>query len=340
MGSNHFYPEERPVHRARVDGFWMDELPVTVDEFRRFIEGTGYVTVAERVPLYDVRQWWCYLPGACWHHPDGPASTIAGRELRAATHVAYEDALSYARWAHKELPTEAEWERAARGGLEGATFVWGNEFAPGGRTMANTWRGEFPWENLATDGYARWSILVTFAATLLLSVRVAVGVGVAVGIVLALRSAASNVKVYEVIELEDGRFAQADPPAQLPSNTVSVLEVVGSLFFAGARTLEEALPSPVSATRPAVVLRLRGRTNAGATLIEVLDNYADDLAEVGGRWYLSGVDERLAARFRLAGKLDLDHAVHLVPTLNVYGESTTHAIQNARAWLGTGASDQ
>ena len=191
----------------------------------------------------------------------------------------------------------------------------------------------------ATGGAARWSILVTFAATLVLSVPVAVGVGVALSIVLALRSAASDVKIYEVIRLDDGRFAQAHPPARLPSNAVTVLEVVGSLFFAGARTLQEALPSPVGATRPAVVLRLRGRTSAGATLIEVLDDYADDLAEVGGRLYLSGVDERLAAQLRRAGKLDLDHAVHLVPALDVYGASTMQAIENARAWLGSGASE-
>lgn len=190
-----------------------------------------------------------------------------------------------------------------------------------------------------TGGAARWSILVTFVATLVLSVPVAVGVGVALSILLALRSAASDVKVYQVIQLGDGRFAQAEPPAALPSNTVTVLEVVGSLFFAGARTLEEALPSPVGAVRPAVVLRLRGRTSAGATLIEVLDEYADDLAEVGGRLYLSGVDERLATQLRRAGKLDLGRAVRVVPALDVYGESTTRAIESARAWLGSGTSE-
>jgi formylglycine-generating enzyme required for sulfatase activity len=181
MGSNDFYPEERPVHHATVDGFWMDAHPVTVDEFRRFVDDTGYLTVAERVPdpalypgvdrsllvpgslvfrkpparvpLHDVRTWWCYLPGACWHHPEGPDSAIAGRGRHPVTHVAYEDALAYASWAGKALPTEAEWERAARGGIEGATFVWGNELAPGGRMMANSWQGEFPWQNLVTDGY-------------------------------------------------------------------------------------------------------------------------------------------------------------------------------------------
>jgi formylglycine-generating enzyme required for sulfatase activity len=181
MGSDDFYPEERPVHRVTVDEFWMDPHPVTVAEFRSFVEATGYVTVAERAPdpaqypgvdrsllvagslvfrkparrvsLRDVRQWWCYVPGACWHSPEGPGSTTAGREQHPVTHVAYEDATSYASWAGKQLPNEAEWERAARGGLEGAAFVWGDEFAPGGRMMANTWQGEFPWQNLATDGY-------------------------------------------------------------------------------------------------------------------------------------------------------------------------------------------
>jgi SulP family sulfate permease len=188
------------------------------------------------------------------------------------------------------------------------------------------------WE---TGGAARWSILVTFAATLVLSVPVAVAVGVGLSIVLTMASAASDVKVYEVIPLGDGRFAQADPPARLPSGEVTVLEVVGSLFFAGARTLGEALPSPVGATHPAVVIRLRGRADVGSTLIEVIDDYADDLAEVGGRLYLSGVDERLAAQLRRAGKLDLDRAVELVPASTVYGESTTNAVEDARAWLGS-----
>lgn len=191
----------------------------------------------------------------------------------------------------------------------------------------------------ATGGAARWSILVTFVATLVFSVPVAVALGVGLSVALALASAASDVKVYEVIRLPDGRFAQAEPPATLPSDEVTVLEVMGSLFFAGARTLEESLPSPGGSTRPAVVLRLRGRTSAGATLIEVLDSYADDLAEVDGRLYLSGVDERLATQLQRAGKLDLDRAVHLVPALDVLGASTLQAIQNASAWLGSARGD-
>jgi formylglycine-generating enzyme required for sulfatase activity len=181
MGSDDFYPEERPVRRATVEGFWMDEHPVTNAEFRRFVKATGYRTVAERPPdpalypeadpallvpgslvfrkpprpvgLTDHRAWWAYVPGANWLHPEGPGSNLNGRDRHPVVHVAYEDAEAYVRWAGKALPTEAEWEFAARGGLEGAVYVWGDEFAPGGRMMANTWQGRFPWENLATDGY-------------------------------------------------------------------------------------------------------------------------------------------------------------------------------------------
>jgi len=181
MGSNDFYPEERPVHRVAVDGFWMDEHPVTNAEFRRFVKATAYVTVAERpldpanypeadpsllvagslvfrktrgpVDLRDVRNWWTYVPGASWRRPEGPGTNLGGRERHPVVQVAYEDAEAYARWAGKELPTEAEWEYAARGGLEGATYAWGNEFAPKGKMMTNTWQGRFPWENLKTDRY-------------------------------------------------------------------------------------------------------------------------------------------------------------------------------------------
>jgi formylglycine-generating enzyme required for sulfatase activity len=181
MGSDDFYPEERPAHRVDVDGFWIDEHQVTVAEFRRFVKASGYVTSAEQPPdpgdypgadpdllvpgslvfsrtsgpvnLSDVRHWWSWTPGADWKHPEGPASTLHGRERHPVTHVAYEDAAAYAAWAGKELPTEAEWEFAARGGLEGAAFTWGNEFAPKGKMMANTWQGEFPWQNLLHDGH-------------------------------------------------------------------------------------------------------------------------------------------------------------------------------------------
>jgi sulfatase modifying factor 1 len=160
----------------------MDEHPVTNLEFGRFVKQTGYVTVAERpldpaafpgaepdalvpgslvfqpssgpVDLRDFRNWWAYVPGAYWRRPEGPGSNLGGRERHPVVHVAYEDAAAYAAWAGKALPTEAEWEHAARGGLDGAVYAWGDEFAPGGRMMANTWQGEFPWQNLVTDGYA------------------------------------------------------------------------------------------------------------------------------------------------------------------------------------------
>ncbi|MFJ8431431.1 formylglycine-generating enzyme family protein [Kitasatospora sp. NPDC094019] len=178
MGSADFYPEERPVRERSVGDFWMDEHPVTVAAFRRFVKATGYLTVAERpldpadhpgadpadllpgalvfhgtagpVGLDDWRQWWSWTPGACWHRPSGPGSTLHGRERHPVTQVAWEDARAYAHWAGKELPTEAEWEYAARGGLAGAVFPWGDEFTPKGRRMANTWHGRFPWEYLAS----------------------------------------------------------------------------------------------------------------------------------------------------------------------------------------------
>ena len=168
----------------------------------------------------------------------------------------------------------------------------------------------------------------------MLSVQLAVATGVLLAVVLYLRSSASDVTVREIIRLDDGRHAESDPPAQLPSNTVTVLDVDGSLFFAGARTLQEALPSPLGATRPVVILRLRGYTHVGATLIEVLDSYADALAEVGGRLYLSGVDAEVSAQLRRAGKLDLDQTAQIVPADRVIGASTAQALAHATAWLG------
>jgi SulP family sulfate permease len=185
-----------------------------------------------------------------------------------------------------------------------------------------------------TGGAARWSILATFLATLVLSVPQAVAAGVLLTIVLYLASSASDVTVRALISLGDGRFRESSPPERLPSNAVTVLDVYGSLFFAGARTLEEALPRPEGSTRPAVVLRLRGRTRVGATLIEVLDDYADELTEVGGRLYLSGLDEGLIEQLRDAGKLDLEETVRLVPADEVVGASTAQALASATEWLG------
>jgi formylglycine-generating enzyme len=190
MGSDGFYPEERPVRTVKLNGFHIDERPVTVAEFRRFVNDTGYVTMAERPPdasqypdadpallvpgslifhptrgpvdLDDYTRWWTYVPGAQWRHPEGPGSTLAERDRHPVTHVAFEDAEAYARWAGKDLPTEAEWEYAARGGLDGAVFTWGDEFMPKGKIMANTWHGEFPWQRLHVHRWARTSPVGSF----------------------------------------------------------------------------------------------------------------------------------------------------------------------------------
>jgi SulP family sulfate permease len=189
-----------------------------------------------------------------------------------------------------------------------------------------------------TGGAARWSIAGTFVATLVLSIPLAVAVGVGLSIALYVASSASDVAVRALVRRADGRFAEAEPPARLPSEKVTVLDVYGSLFFAGAQTLREALPSPEGASRPVVVLRLRGRTRIGSTLIDVLDDYADDLRDVGGRLYLSGVHADVAAQLRRAGKLELEREVWVAPADEIIGDSTAAAIAEANAWLGTDAS--
>jgi formylglycine-generating enzyme required for sulfatase activity len=190
MGSDRHYPEEAPSHRVTVDSFWIDRTPVTNAAFHRFVRDTGYVTFAEIRPkpedypgalphmlqagslvftpprratgLTHWEAWWQFKFGANWRRPYGPRSSIAGLGDHPVVHIAYRDAVAYAEWAGKELPTEAEWEFAARGGLDGAEFAWGDELAPGGKPRANTWQGAFPHENLAEDGYERTSPVTAF----------------------------------------------------------------------------------------------------------------------------------------------------------------------------------
>ena len=192
MGSDRFYPEERPSRRVRVPGFWMDQHPVTNQEFARFVAATGYRTVAEippdvadypglapgaahagslvfertagPVPLGDPSRWWSFRIGADWRHPAGPQSSIADLPDHPVVHVAHADAVAYAKWAGKELPTEAEWEYAARGGLDDADYGWGNELSPGGRILANYWRGRFPYSSLREDGGYRTTPVGAFPA--------------------------------------------------------------------------------------------------------------------------------------------------------------------------------
>lgn len=190
MGSDCHYPEEAPAHRMEVAGFWMDRAPVTNTQFRKFVKATGYLTVAERsadaslypdatleqlkpasivfvAPAQDVDlqnhlRWWQYIPGADWRHPEGPGSSIKGREQHPVVHLALEDACAYADWSGKQLPTEAEWERAAWGGREGCEFAWGDELHPGGVAVANTFQGSFPHSNSRLDGYERTSPVGAF----------------------------------------------------------------------------------------------------------------------------------------------------------------------------------
>jgi formylglycine-generating enzyme required for sulfatase activity len=188
----HATKDSRPIHRVYVDGFWMDATEVTNDQFAAFVAATGYVTVAERapraedfpgappenlvagsvvfanpgraVPLNNHFQWWSYIKGANWRHPLGPASAVDDKGRFPVVHVAYEDAEAYARWAGKRLPTEAEWEFAARGGLSGQLYPWGGELRPDGRWMANTHQGHFPDRDEGDDGFVGIGPVATFSA--------------------------------------------------------------------------------------------------------------------------------------------------------------------------------
>jgi formylglycine-generating enzyme required for sulfatase activity len=192
LGSDKHYPEEAPSHRVTVDEFWVDETPVTNRQFRAFVEATDYRTFAEIPPdpkdypgalphmlragslvfsppsrpvnLRDWSQWWTFQFDAYWRQPYGPKSSIRNLDDHPVVHVAYCDAQAYAAWVGKSLPTEAEWEVAARGGLEDTEFAWGDEFMPDGRFMANTWQGEFPHKNTRIDGWARTSPVRSFPA--------------------------------------------------------------------------------------------------------------------------------------------------------------------------------
>lgn len=183
-------PDAMPVHRVAVDGFWMDRTPVTNAEFQKFVEATRYVTVAERpldprnypgvpldklvpgsavfkptdqpVPLDNPLRWWQYMPGASWKHPEGPSSDVRARANHPVVHIAFEDVQAYATWAGKRLPTEAEFEYAARGGLDRNLFPWGNELTPGNKAVANTWQGRFPASDRGEDGYSGTSPVTAF----------------------------------------------------------------------------------------------------------------------------------------------------------------------------------
>lgn len=239
MGSDDFYPEEAPVHRVTVDPFTMRSTTVTNAEFAAFVEATGYVTIAERrldpadypgassanlvpgslvftptsgpVDLRHIDQWWTWTPGACWRHPEGPDSSIDQRPNHPVVQIAYEDAETYATWAGEELPTEAEWEFAARGGVDGRPFIWGDESRPDGKLLANFWQGDFPWQNTADDGFVGTAPVGSFPPN-----------------DFGLHDMAGN--VWEITQdwYADSHPEDADKPCCIPSNPRGA-EMAGSL---------------------------------------------------------------------------------------------------------------
>jgi sulfatase modifying factor 1 len=229
MGSEQHYAEERPVHQVSVDGFSMDATAVTNRQFTAFVDATRYRTVAERpldpadfpgapaenlvagslvftmtpgpVDLRHMSQWWTWTPGACWHVPEGPGSTIDGRLDHPVVQVAFEDAEAYAAWAGRDLPAEAEWELACRGGLDGLAFPWGDEAVPDGTYLANFWQGDFPWRNSAEDGFAGTAPVGSFPAN---------GFG--------LFDLGGNVWEWTVDWYQDHHDEDADKPCCVPQN--------------------------------------------------------------------------------------------------------------------------
>ena len=229
MGSDQHYPEETPVHRVAVGGFSMRATTVTNGEYAEFVAATGYQTVAERpldpadypgapvenlvpgslvftmtpgpVDLRHISQWWTWTPGACWLRPEGPGSTIDARLDHPVVHVAFEDAEAYARWAGQDLPTEAEWEYAARGGLDGTAFVWGDDAVPEGEYLANFWQGDFPWRNSEADGFGGTAPVKSFPAN---------GYG--------LFEMTGNVWEWTADWYADGHPADADKPCCVPTD--------------------------------------------------------------------------------------------------------------------------
>jgi formylglycine-generating enzyme required for sulfatase activity len=298
MGSDRHYPEEAPAHPVTVDAFWMDAHPVTNREFARFIRSTGHITSAEQAPdptnypradpdllvaassvfvapdhpvsLDDAYQWWRLVPGADWRHPQGPTSSIRNRPDHPVVHVAWDDVAAYAAWIGKEIPAEAEWERAARGGLEGADYAWGDELSPGGRWMANTWQCEFPFHNTCADGYAGTSPVGMYPAN---------GYGLldmignvwewtsdwyadhAVNVAGAVSREGSHPRCCAA-SLEDGRAASTDPrdPAQIPRRVMKG----GSHLCAGSycRRYRPAarMPQPIDTSTSHLGFRLVART--------------------------------------------------------------------------------